>query len=226
MINYVRNLRHVPSALLYMGQDELVHTPSWTELNTRFTNHHSPYVFYKHPTGEHFTLALADSWVKESDYTAPFTRVDNVARVAFRTRSLFDNEKYDLHHDRAYWVSRIRGHKDTFIDVSARSFSCGLPDPRFQMSTLEGTDPVPWAAEIRDVVGARDVPKLRRLRLRLENVKSLRINVDEACLARGPIHYKIQTVTPVTIHFSDGRRLHFDKIGRYERTLAGTSSAR
>jgi poly(3-hydroxybutyrate) depolymerase len=220
VMNYVRNLRHIPSALLYMGQDELVHTPTWVELNRRFTNHHSPYVFYRHPTGEHFTLGVADSWVKESDYLAPFVRPRRVARVTFRTRSLFDYDKYGIHHDRAYWISRIRGHEKTFIDVGARSLGCGIPEPRLETSMLEGTDPVPWSAELRKVVGTRDIPKHRRLRLKLENVKSLRIDVDEACLANGPITYKVQTSAPVTIHFSDGRTLHFNGIGRYDGKLA------
>lgn len=215
VINYVRNLRHVPAALLYMGEDELVHTSSWTELNRRFTNHHSPYVFYRHATGEHFTLALADDWAKEAAYTSQFVRERNPAWITFRTRELLDNDKYGIHHNRAYWVSRIRGRKDTFIDIGARTFACGLPEPKLKTTMLEGTDPVPWSAELREVSGQRDTWKAKRLRMRLENVASLRIDVEAACLGNRPFSYKVSTGGPVTIHFSDGRSLHLT-IGRHE----------
>ena len=218
VINYVRNLRHVPSALLYMGEDELVHASSWTELNRRFTNHHSPYVFYRHAAGEHFTLAVADDWAKEAAYTSELTRQHNPAWITYRTRSFLGSDKHGIHHDRAYWISRIRGVKDTFVDVGARTFACGTPEPKLATSMLEGTDPLPWSAELRVISGQRETWKAKRIRMNLENVASLRVDVDDACLAGGPITYKVSTGGPVTIRFSDGRSLHLT-IGRHEGVL-------
>lgn len=219
VINYVPNLRHVPSAMLYMGQDELVHMSSWHEMNARFLREGGPYAFYKHPAGDHFTLALADDWSKEARYTAGRTRVRNPGRVRFRTRSFLGNERYNIAHDRAYWISKIEGRRKTFIDINARSRGCGWDPPRTRIVTREGPDPVPWVAEIRKIVGHKDARRRAKLRMKLDNVRQLRIDTKRACLAGKRIDYWIQTDGPVTIRFSDGRRLRFDSFGRYSGAL-------
>jgi hypothetical protein len=55
-------------------------------------------------------------------------------------------------HDKAYWVSRIRG-RDTgegdYVDVDVATSACGGALPLTARTTPDptGTDPVPWTAQ-------------------------------------------------------------------------------
>jgi pimeloyl-ACP methyl ester carboxylesterase len=85
VIDFVKNLRYVPGAMLYSGADELVHLHTAEAMAEEFALHAIDYVYYLHPVADHFTYALADDWRKEAEYTARLTRVKNPARLPHRS---------------------------------------------------------------------------------------------------------------------------------------------
>ena len=108
-------------------------------------------------------------------------------------------------HDRAYWVSQIRG-RDTgdgdYVDVDVTTAACGgsvpvtartAPDPT-------GTDPVVWTAQEYLTTGAAPVAQPHTIEAALANVASLEIDTSDfagACIAGDEISYEITTDGPV-----------------------------
>jgi pimeloyl-ACP methyl ester carboxylesterase len=211
VINYVKNLLNIPSAMLYAGGDELVHASSWTAMARRFAAHESPYVFYKHPVAEHLTLGLADDWRKEAAYTSELSRVVNPDRVLFRTKRFLDSPKYGIHHDHAYWVSKIRGRTGDFIDVDLTTSACGETKFDVEEGTDEGTDPVPWQSEYRKLTVAKKLPPEPRITGSVRNVQSLAIDATRSCIGGGAFSYDINSDGRSKIRFSDGVVLRLKK---------------
>jgi pimeloyl-ACP methyl ester carboxylesterase len=212
VINYVKNLRHVPAALLYAGADELVHTPSHRAMANKFKAQTAPYIYYFHPAAEHFTLGYADDWHKEAAWTADLTRVTHPAQVTFRTMRFLWSPKYGIRHDRAYWISKIRGHESKkWIDIDLTSAACGGVTEVTEEGTTAGPDPVPWEGEYRNLLEYKSVPKKNALNGTLKNVRRLEIDAKEACLAGEQVKYEIESDGKVALLFSDGRSLSLDK---------------
>ncbi len=214
VIRYVANLRHVPGAMLYGGADELVHSTSSRAMGAEFAAHESPYVFYFHPVAEHFTFALADDWAKEAEYTADLERVRNPARVTYKTRPAFGNPELGIRHNRAYWVRGIeqKGKSAAFVDITTRG--CPRPEPKYTTGTSEGTDPVPWMADFRQLDGTKDSGVGNHIEASLRNVRKLTLNVKGACIGRGPLEYDIKSTERIKIRFSDGRKPLVLKAGK------------
>src|SRR6185436_6925524 len=145
-----------------------------------------PYVWYMHNPADHFTFALADDWRKEAEYSAKQRSVADPPRVTFRTSTFVDSPKYGIRHDRAYWVSEIRGReKDRFVDTALTSFGCGGRRPVLQAGQGAGPSPVPWASLSKDITGTRDMPVRQALEGTVANVAGATIDARRACLDTG-----------------------------------------
>ena len=222
VIDFVQNLRHVPIVNLYAAADELVHVTTALALQARFAETDVVHDFYIHPNAEHLTLGLLDDWTKEAAYTAGRRRVQNPARVTFRTDPSLDFPEYEITHDRAYWVSDVRGRDEGYVDVDVTSRGCGEPDPVFALTADAGAGPVPllWTRQSRRVVGQTDVERANRFEATLANVASFRVDSANACLvAFAPFAYRVETDGPTTIEFGDGRTLSLDAAGVHEGEL-------
>jgi hypothetical protein len=195
--------------MLYAGADELVHVWTAQAMSDAFKAHELVYDFFLHPGAEHLTLAALDDWRKEAAYTKGLRRVRNPPRVTFRTATFLDDPAHGIVHDRAYWVSRIRGRKTgtTFEDVDLTTAACGGSTPKLESTTGSGDDPLPWSSSGHAVVGQTPIARERKLSGTLANVASLRIDARRTCLRGGRFAYDISTDGPVVIAFSDGRRL-------------------
>jgi pimeloyl-ACP methyl ester carboxylesterase len=206
MIDYVGNLRHVPGSMIFAGEDELVQVPSSTAMQQAFAATDDVYHWYLHHPADHFTFALADSWKKEAADTAGAQLVTRPARVTFRTDPVLDSPQYGIRHDRAYWVSAIRGRKPGFIDTDLTSSGCGVDQPVLESGSGAGPEPVPWTSEYQVATGVRHLPAKPLLEGALGNVASATIDAGEACLGKR-FAYKIASDGPATLRLSDGRSI-------------------
>ena len=204
------SLIHIPAALIYAAADELVPISVQVPIQQAFENKGTAYEYFLHAPAEHLTFVLLDQWEKEAAYTKDLVRVKNPAHVIYRTADFLGNAALEIVHDRAYWVSEIRGSNgdpQAFQDVDFRSYGCGKSEPQFSASGQgNGTGPVPWVSTFIRQIGETPVAADNRLDGTLSNVSSLTIDAAGACLSPGT-KYHISSDSPVVIKFSDGRVL-------------------
>jgi dienelactone hydrolase len=219
--DYVANLRWVPTAMLYAGADELVHVWTANAMNDAFSATDDVFTFYLHPGAEHLTFAALDDWRKEAAYTKDLRRVRNPARVTFRTATFLDDPKLRIVHDRAYWVSQIRGRQTgtKFEDVDLTTAACGGTTPVLKTTSGSGSDPVPWSSDGHAVASQAPIVKAAKLSGTLKNVKSLRIDAARTCLRGAGFAYDLTTDGPVRLIFSDGRTLNLTGSGHQIGTV-------
>jgi dienelactone hydrolase len=203
-LDYLENLRHVPTANLYAAADELVHVHTGNAVRQRFADLGYEHVFWMH-TAEHLTLAVLDSWVKESAWTKGRTRVHDPARVTYRTNPYLGNVPLGIVHDRAYWVSAIRTAKagDGIVDLT--SHACDpRSEHRYTTTNGAGIEPVPWVSQESVDAGVEPITPGRYLTGSLRNIASLTLDVRSPCFA--PDLSRVEVDVPTTIRFSDGRQ--------------------
>jgi hypothetical protein len=207
VIDFVGNLRHIPSALLYAAGDELVHATSAQAMADEFRALEVPYEFFFHPAAEHLTFALADGWEKEAAFTKDLTLLPRPARVTYRTDPSLAFPEYDLAHDRAYWVSEIAGREEGYVDVDVLSAGGGGSTPTYETGRDAGVGPaaLPWVSDFRRIAGEEPLAQANRLDVTLGNVSGLTVDVAEACLTPAAVTYRVVTDGPSTLRLSDGR---------------------
>ncbi|MBW3657703.1 MAG: prolyl oligopeptidase family serine peptidase [Actinobacteria bacterium] len=218
-VDYVGNLRHVPGSMIFGTADELVHVTSAEAMAQEFRARDFPYRYYQHPTGDHFVFAVADDWRKEGEDTRGRTRVERPARVVFRTDPAQGNPDYRILHDRAYWVSALRGIEEGALSVDLTSAGCGGSIPTVTAGRDAGTEPVPWVSDFHEVTGHRDLEQANRLQGTLANVASLTVDVAGACLTTDAVPYALTTDGPVTVTLTDGRVLTLAAVGEHTGTI-------
>lgn len=225
VIDYVGNLRHVPGSMIYGTADELVHVTSAEAMAQQFRDRDQPYTYYQHPTGDHFAFAILDDWQKEGEDSRGLTRVERPTRVTYRTDPALGSPDYDILHDRAYWVSQLRGRDAGALEVDLTSAGCGGTIPTFTTGRDAGDAPIPWVSDFRDITGSEPVPQADRIEGSLDNVTSLTIDVDGACLSDGAIAYTLTTDGPATVTFSDGREVRLAASGEHTGITAAATGA-
>jgi dienelactone hydrolase len=220
-IDYVGNLRWVPTAMLYAGGDELVHVWTANAMDAAFGATDDVFNFYLHPGAEHLTLAALDDWRKEAAYTKNLRRFRNPPRVTYRTATFLDDPKLGIVHDHAYWVSRIRGRQTgtKFEDVDLATAACGGTTPVLKKTSGSGDDPVPWTSDGQVVAAQKPIKRAARLSGTLTNVASLHIDAKRTCLAGSRFAYDVTTDGRVRITFSDGRTLTLNSAGHHTGTV-------
>ena len=215
MIDFVGNVRWSPTIMLASGEDYLVHVTSTLAMNRAFAASESPYTWYLYPAGEHLTYALMDDFSQEASDTKDLRLVKNPPRVTFRTATFLDSPKYGIRHDRAYWVSQIRGRGDGFIDVDLTTHACGGSMPTFETGQFAGVATLPWVSDYRRVAGADTMHRDSMLTGTLSNVKSLRIDPQASCLGTNGFSYDVTTDGPGKVWMANDRVLSFAKAGHY-----------
>ena len=221
-VDFIRNLLHVPTVMLYSGADELVQVNQAAGIDQAFAATDNVYRYYLHPAAEHLTYAGLDDWRKEAAYTAGMRLDPNPARVLFTTSPFLDAPQYGIVHDHAYWVSKLRtsGGPNDYGTVDLTSAGCGGTTPTLASSSGSGTDPVPWVSDDQHPTGQTPIAKAPRLSGTLSGVSSFEIDADRSCLAGDSLDYEITSDGPATISFSDGRTLRIAGAGTVRGTLA------
>jgi hypothetical protein len=220
VIDFVGNLRRVPTFMLYSGADELVHVNTAVAMQSAFQASDNVFKFYLHPAAEHLTYAGLDDWRKEAADSKGLTLVHNPPRVTYRTATFLDDPARGIVHDRAYWVSKIRERKKAYEDVDLTTFACGGSVPKTETGNGAGPDPVPWSSTFRKQTGLTKLPTRSAIEGKLTNVASLRIDAGRTCVKRRALRYSLVTDGPATVAFSDGRSLRFTGAGTHTGTLA------
>ncbi len=222
-IDFVGNLRWVPTFMLYAGADELVHANTAVAMDRAFGASENVFAFYTHPAAEHLTFAALDDWTKEAADTKGLTLAHDPPRVTFRTAPFLDDPAHGIVHDHAYWVSALRtASKDpkAYEDVDLTTFGCGGSVPVLSSGNGAGGDPVPWESDFHHVASRKALAKRSALEGSLKNVASLTVDSRATCLDGVDVAYKIVTDGPATLTLSDGRELSFAGAGTHSGTLA------
>lgn len=222
-LELVGNLRHVPAAMLYAAEDEVIH--AWTALGMEraFAETDNRYRFYLHPVAEHLTLALLDDWRKEAAYLSHRKLVRDPARVTFRTATYLDDPAHGIVHDRAYWLSDIVGRTSAYADVDLATHACGGSEPILGKSFAAGLKPVPWTSTEQSAVGYKAVGRAALLTGSLSNVASVTVDAGRTCLEGGRFDYRITTDGPATLVLSDGRHLRLTSSGTHTGSVSAPS---
>lgn len=226
-LDFFGNLREVPGTMLYSGADELVNITSYLAIQARTEELGYEHILYFHPAADHFTYVLADDWTKESAWSAGRSRETHPARVTYRSEPYVWNEEIGVVHDRAYWVSEIRGRDvgaGDYVDVDVTVSECGSNPPITTRTTPDpvGADPVAWTAQEFLVTGEDPVVQPHILEAELANVASLEIDTNDftgACIAGDAIDYEITTDGPTLLTFSDGSEIDMPSAGTYSGAL-------
>jgi pimeloyl-ACP methyl ester carboxylesterase len=224
MVEFTRNTRHVPGAMVFGSADELVQVPSAVAMERSFAATDSPYVWYMHTPADHFTFAVADEWGKEAEYSRDQRLVRNPPRVTYRTDERLGSPEHGIRHDRAYWVSEIRGAQEGFVDTDLLSAGCGGEVPVLEAGQGAGPGPLPapWVSLSKDVVGTEALPAAQTLTGTLVNVASLRVDPAATCLRDG-FSYDITTDVPTVLRVG-GREVALAP-GQNTGTVGGSAAA-
>src|SRR4051812_685307 len=225
VIDFVGNLRRVPTFMLYAGADELVHANTAVAMDDAFKATDNVFTFYTHPLAEHLTFAALDDWRKESADTAKLALVHDPPRVSFRTATFLDDPAHRIVHDQAYWVSKISQRANAYEDVDLTTFACGGSVPVLESGSGSGSDPVPWRSDFHRQTGTTPLERRSALEGTIKNVKSVTVDAKATCLAGEAVSYKLTTDGPASVVFSDGRSIELPKAGTFTGTLGAPPPA-
>ncbi|HEX8649156.1 MAG TPA: prolyl oligopeptidase family serine peptidase [Thermoleophilaceae bacterium] len=219
-VDFIKNLQNVPTVMLYAGGDELVHVWQGVAINQAFQAAGNTYRFYEHPAAEHLTFVGLDDWRKEAAFTKDLRLVENPARVVFTTAPFLDSPQYGIRHDRAYWLSELRGRggPNDYATVDLTTAGCGGSLPELERVSDAGDDPLPWTSDEQRPAATKPLARAAKLSGTLANVASATLDTVRACL-RGPFAYDITSDGPAKLRLTDGRTLELSG-GRSQGTVA------
>jgi hypothetical protein len=151
-----------------------------------------PHKLWFHPAAEHFTFAVLARWEKEARYTADLVRVQQPARVTYRTNSyLFSRPELGLRPDGAYWVDDITFQNavgtpagDAVVDLTSHRCTAGAESEQV-VSRDAGIDPVPWVGQEGALINPAPLSGEAQITGTLTNVGSLTIDRSDACIPAG-----------------------------------------
>ncbi len=207
VVDYVGNLKYIPTTHAYSGADELVHVTTALALQEAFVNSDSDYVFYLHPVAEHLTYIQLDEWQKMADYSRDRVRAQRPATVRYRYEPALDYPEYALFHNQAYWVSEIENRTVEASQINLHSDGCGEPLFDRTFDTGLGEYPVPWVSTERTLTQSGTAEAGNTLSGSLDNVFRLTVDVQDSCLT-GSLHYDIHSDGAATLRLSDGRQIN------------------
>jgi hypothetical protein len=133
--------------------------------------------------------------------------------VVFTTAPFLDAPQFGIHHDRAYWVSRVRtsGEANDYGTVDLTNAGCGGRLPVLERTTGSGSDPVPWTLDEQRAASTEAVTPAPKLTGTLTGIESLRIDARRTCLRGREVEYDVETDGPVMLTLSDGRTVELSK---------------
>lgn len=207
--NYLGNLRHIPGTHSYGALDELVQVNTGLDWALKLGQTDGVlYEFYMHLVAEHLTLIALDEWGKEAEFTRNLKRVKNPGRITYKTNEAFAFPEYEIRHDKAYWLSNIKGREAGDIEIDIESFACTRNTLQFENGQTLGNGPVPFIQTFRRVLGMPvQAASENRFTANLNNVASVSIDNAASCLQNGAA-YNVTSNGPVTLKFSNGRVLN------------------
>jgi len=206
--NYLGNLRHIPGTHSYGALDELVQVNTGLDWALKLSQADDVvYEFYMHLVAEHLTLIALDDWRKEAEFTRDLKRVKNPGRITYTTNESFAFPEYEIKHDKAYWISNIKGRDVGDISMDVESFACVRSNTNFTTGQTAGNGPVPFIQTFRRLLGDPvQAASENRLTANLSNVESMTIDTTASCLQNGAA-YTVNSDGPVVLKFTNGKVL-------------------
>lgn len=217
IVDFVRNLRNVPSTHWYGAADALVPLPEGLAMRDAMANDSAGvYDFFLHANADHSTPQGVDMWGKEAAISGTWV-VPQISRITYRTDESLRYPEYSIKHDRAYWIRDIQARSEGFADVDVKSFGCGYPESRLETGFEPGVGPVHyvWERTYRHATGAILMPTQNRIEVTLSNVASMTIERAGACLHPGSVSYSVITDGPATILLDNGPSVQLPEAGQY-----------
>lgn len=207
--NYLGNLRHIPGTHSYGALDELVQVNTGLDWALKLSQTDGVrYEFYMHLLAEHLTLIALDEWTKEAEFTRNLKRVKNPGRITYKTNEAFAYPEYEIKHDKAYWLSNIKGRAEGDVSTDVESFACARNVSNFENGQTAGNGPVPFIQTFRRLMGEPvQAASENRFTAMLSNVASMRIDTTASCLRNGAA-YTVVSDGPVVLNFSNGKVLN------------------
>jgi len=196
------NLRHVP-LLMWAGMaDELVPYPIIAQYQQRLQELEYRHRLDTFPDYDHFRFGIEDEWSPAREFLGVSTRETQPRRITYRSIPGTYNEKFDLIHDHAYWISDIdvsEGADQGLVDVVSEAVSERSPNPTAFYTAARQPTPnhrrgVRWRSGLTDSVTRN------RLELELTNLDSLTVWAEEANLDTSrEIEIAVETNQPTTV---------------------------
>jgi dienelactone hydrolase len=199
---FIDNFRNLPVLMWNGSNDKLVPAPVYTTTEQRLRERGYRHELDTFPGFNHFTFAFLDQWGPAREFLEGATVPRSPPQVTYRVLPEYDNKRFDLVHDEAFWLSDLRvasGAQDGLVNV--RSLGYGESKPIASDYEQEGTEPAPhvklgttWKEPITDPVAENAVDvTLKRLRAVTIQVVDAGINPNE------PIELRIDTTHEATI---------------------------
>jgi dienelactone hydrolase len=196
------NLRNVPLLMWNGSNDERVPPQKPIRYSQQLANHG-----YRHEldlfTGyDHFLFFLRDQWGPAREYLDGATVRREPPHITYRAVPEFDNDQFDLIHNKSHWISDIGVAEEAssgLVDVRSNAF--GEAPPVEAMIKETGTDPAPHIKRgVRWKESLQNLPPQNSMDLDLEDVRTLTIWVEEAQLDPAePITLVVNSTIPTTI---------------------------
>lgn len=199
---FLDSFRNLPVLLWNGTNDELVPAPVYTTTEQRLRTNGYRHEIDAFAGFDHFTFAFLDEWGPAREFLDGASVPRTPTRVTYRLLPEFDNERFGLVHDTAYWLTDMRvadDARDGLTDVRSLAFGDAEPVPVDYERT--GTDPAPHAkrgTEWRTPLA--DPPARNALECSLERTTALTVYVEHAGLdPDDPIELRVDTTHETTI---------------------------
>ena len=186
------NLRHVPLLMWAGTNDELVPYPGVRNYRRQLEEHGYRHRLDSFPGFDHFAFFFYDEWGPGAEFLGDAGAAEAPERVTYRTVPEFDNERFGLVHDGAYWVQSIEvadGADDGLVD--ATSLADGYGEPVAESFETAATEPAPNTREgVRWSSALAERAAKNAIEVTLEGVSAATLYVDET---------GVDTTRPLTI---------------------------
>jgi pimeloyl-ACP methyl ester carboxylesterase len=175
------NLRHVPLLMWAGTNDELVPYPGVRNYRRQLADHGYRHRLDTFPGFDHFAFFFQDEWGPGAAFLGDAGAPEAPERVTYRKVPKFDNERFGLVHDGAYWVQAIEVADDADDGlVDATSLADGYGEPVAESFQTAAAEPAPntregvrWAAPLAERAAENAIE------LDLSDVSAATLYVDE-----------------------------------------------
>ena len=175
------NLRHVPLLMWAGMNDELVPYPGVRNYRRQLEDHGYRHRLDSFPGFDHFAFFVYDEWGPGAEFLGDAGAADAPERVTYRTVPKFDNERFGLVHDGAYWVQDIAVAEDADEGlVDATSLADGYGEPVAESFKTVAGEPAPNTREgVRWASPLAERAAENAIEVTLEGVSAVTLYVDE-----------------------------------------------
>jgi predicted esterase len=201
------NLRHVPLLMWAGTNDELVPYPGVRNYRRQLEEHGYRHRLDTFPGVDHFALFFLDEWGPGAEFLGDAGAVEAPERVTYRTVPKFDNERFGLVHDGAYWVQAIEvadGADEGLVDATA--LADGYGEPAAEPFETAGSGPLPNTREgVRWATPLTERAAENAVELDCEGVTAVTLYVDVTDLdTTAPLTVRADTTHEVAVTLESG----------------------